>query len=251
MRNAVSSGLRQAAGIRTLLALLAAAGVVLLNCADPVLRMYRENTSFYQGLHTELIIHSLRSDTLSAFLPILAVLPFAGCYVDDVKSKFARFLLIRGSFRRYLLSRVLVCFLTGGLVVFLGAALAWCGAAVLIAPLERKMEGRNADDMDTLLQLWFLVFLNGGLWAVVGMAMSTLMESKYIAYAAPFVAYYLLVILYERYFSDCFLIYPREWIDPSNLWPFGLWGPAVLMIELTLAFALIFVFRARRRLREL
>ena len=93
--------------------------------------------------------------------------------------------------------------------------------------------------------------MNGGFWAVVGITMSTLMESKYIAYASPFVIYYLLVILYERYFPDCFLIYPREWINPSNLWPFGYWGPAILMIELTLVFASIFIYRAGRRLRQL
>ena len=80
--------------------------------------------------------------------------------------------------------------------------------------------------------------------------MSTLMESKYISYATPFVFYYLLVILYERYFSDLFIIYPKTWTDPTA-WPFGCWDAAIFLLEMTLIFAFLFAFRAGRRLQQL
>ena len=249
LKNAVLSGLRQVAGLRLALGILAMAALVFVASVDPLVRQFREMSVLPYGYHTEFVLTALRSDTVAAFVPILAVLPFAGSFVDDVKSKFARFFLIRSSFPTYLVSRILVCFITGGFVAAAGALLSWGGAALLFAPME-GMEAYS-DVSGDLWQTVGLLFLAGGLWAVAGMAMSTLMESKYIAYASPFVLYYLLVILYERYFPNAYLIYPREWMNPSGLWPFGGWGPGILMAELTLVFALIFVFRAGRRLMEL
>ena len=115
---------------------------------------------------------------------------------------------------------------------------------------EREIEGMEPAVIDGLIEICFLLFVNGGFWSVVGMAMSTLMESKYISYATPFVLYYLLVILYERYFSDLFIIYPKTWTDPAA-WPFGCWGAAIFLLEMTLIFAILFAFRAGRRLQQL
>lgn len=250
MKNALISSLREASWVRLALGIFAMAAVIVFASADALIRVYREKQMLEYGYHMNLILTAIQSDTVAPFLPILAVLPFSAGYIDDVKSKFARFFLIRTSYRAYLLSRCMVCFLLGGLVPVLGVLLCWGGGSLVFLPMEYlPKEPSEAPAM--LLKSCGLLFLCGGMWAVAGMAMSTLMESKYIAYASPFVIYYLLVILYERYLPGCFLIYPREWIAPSNLWPFGMWGPAVLLTELTLLFGLLFCFRAERRLRQL
>ena len=85
---------------------------------------------------------------------------------------------------------------------------------------------------------------------MVGMALSTVMESKYIAYISPFIVYYLLVILYERYFPDAWLLYPRNWLDPE-IWPYGVGSAVVFLLELTFFSGLLFYFRGRRRLESL
>lgn len=250
MKNALSSSLREASWVRVLVGVFAMAAVIVFASADSLIKVYRERQMLEYDYHTNLILTAIQSDTVAPFLPILAVLPFSAAYIDDVKSKFARFFLIRTSYRAYLLSRCLVCFLLGGLIPLLGVLLCWGGGSLVFLPMEYAPKSPS-DAPAMLMKSCSLLFLSGGMWAVAGMAMSTLMESKYIAYASPFVLYYLLVILYERYLPKCFLIYPREWIAPSNLWPFGAWGPAVLMLELTLIFCLLFYFRAERRLRQL
>ena len=95
-----------------------------------------------------------------------------------------------------------------------------------------------------------LMFCNGGLWAVIGITISSLMESKYVAYASPFVIYYLLVILCERYIPEAYLLYPPNWTNPG-VWPYGAWGAAIILLELSLVFCILFIIRAGRRLREL
>lgn len=249
MKNAISSGFRQAANIWMFLVPLLTAGVMILNFMNPLIRAYREN-SIIEGLHVNLLMQSFQSDALISFLPILAALPFGGCFVDDLKSKFARFFLIRSSYRTYIISRIIVGFLSGGLAILSGALIAWGATAAVLIPMEREIGWLEPASIDGLVEICFLLFLNGGFWSVVGMAMSTLMESKYISYATPFVLYYLLVILYERYFSEVFLIYPKTWTDPLR-WPFGCWGAAIFLLEMTLIFAILFAFRAGRRLQQL
>lgn len=250
MKNAISSGFRQACNIWLLLVPVLTAGVILLNFIDPVIRTYRENGVFAEGFFLKLLIQGFQSEALSSFLPIFAVIPFGGCFVDDLKSKFARFFLIRSRYRAYIVSRILVCFLSGGLAILSGALIAWGTTAAVLIPMEREIEGLELARISGLAEICFLLFLNGGFWSIVGMAMSTIMESKYISYATPFVFYYLLVILHERYFADLFFIYPKTWTAPAA-WPFGCWGAAIFLLEMTLIFAILFVFRAGRRLQQL
>lgn len=77
-----------------------------------------------------------------------------------------------------------------------------------------------------------------GIFIAYGFAALT--DSKYMAYASPFVLFYLLIILYERYFDKLFVLYPREWLNPSPRWVFGKIGVAVLLTEFSLLMALAF-----------
>lgn len=250
MKNALSSGFRQATGAWMFFVPVLTAAIIMMNFVDPVIRTYRETGFFAEGFHIQILTEGFQSDALISFLPILAALPFGGCFVDDLKSKFARFFLIRSSYRTYIISRIIVGFLAGGLAILSGALIAWGTTAAVLIPIERVIEGMEPAAIDGLIEICFLLFLNGGFWSVVGMAMSTLMESKYISYATPFVFYYLLVILYERYFSDVFIIYPKTWTDPTA-WPYGCLGAVIFLLEITLIFAILFAFRAGRRLQQL
>lgn len=250
MKIGIVSGFRQVSRLWMIVVPFALMVLIMTSFADPLIRTYWEHSYIPKGFYIELLVQGLRSNTVSSFLPILAALPFGGCFVDDLKSKFARFFLIRSSYRTYIMSRIIVGFLAGGLAILSGALIAWGTSAAILIPIEQEIEGMEPAAIDGLIEICFLLFVNGGFWSVVGMAMSTLMESKYISYATPFVFYYLLVILYERYFSDLFIIYPKTWTDPTA-WPFGCWDAAIFLLEMTLIFALLFAFRARRRLQQL
>lgn len=45
-----------------------------------------------------------------------------------------------------------------------------------------------------------------------------------------------------------FVLYPREWLNPSSRWMFGRVGVAVLLIEFSVLMALAFAYAAKRRL---
>lgn len=223
--------------------------LLFLSSVDSLLQLFPCLSLLSNGYHSEFVSNALSSDTVASFVPILAVLPFAACYIDDIKSKFARFYLVRSSYATYLASRVLVCFISGGLVIVTGVLLAWGISSLLFLPIEKASEVPSEYNI-LLLKSCVLLFLNGGLWATLGIAMSTIMESKYISYSSPFILYYLLVILYERYFPDAWLLYPKNWLNPE-IWPYGVGSAVVFLLELTFFSGLLFYFRGRRRLESL
>ena len=91
-------------------------------------------------------------------------------------------------------------------------------------------------------------FLFGAFWSLVGLAFATGTDSKYMAYGSPFIIYYVLIILAERYFKNFALLNPKQWISPTEVWPGGSWGLALLMLELIVLVGLVFSFLCKRRL---
>lgn len=222
--------------------------LIFCSFVQPVLQSIQSG-KLLQYYHDELISKALTSDIWTSFTPVLAGIPFASGYLEDVKSKFSRFILVRGSYSNYLLGHAFACWLSGSSALLLGAVCAYVLTTLVFMPLELLTE--NPPELGYKLATQFLLLtLNSGLWAVVGMTMSTIMESKYIAYASPFIVYYLLVILYERYFPDAWLLYPKNWLDPE-VWPYGVGSAALFLLELTFLCGLVFYTRGKRRLEQL
>lgn len=249
MINAIQSAWREVKKTHFLFAVLFVSALICISSLETLLRLFPVTTLLEYDYHTNLIMQALHSDEMNSFIPIASGLPFAANYIEDIRSKFARYILIRSSFSSYITSRVVVCFFCGGLVVLTGILTTWGLAALLFGPVENKVTIVSTIRKE-FFQTSIILCLVGGFWSVVGMAMSTFMESKYIAYSSPFVIYYLLIILCERYFSNIFIIYPKAWAEPS-VWPYGWGGEVFFLMELTLLFVIVFAFRAERRLQQL
>ena len=56
---------------------------------DTLVQLYREPKLQLSGFHITFLLNALTSDTMAPFVAIVAILPFSGNYVDEVKSKFA------------------------------------------------------------------------------------------------------------------------------------------------------------------
>lgn len=249
MNKSIWSEMKQCINVRTALGVFSIGLLVFLSSTETLLRLFPVTSLQPNDYHTIFVQNALCSDTMAPFIPILSVLPFGANYISDIKSKFARFSLIRTNYSTYLINRIFISFLSGGLVIVTGILLAWGASALLFLPIEKVAETPSEATL-LLLETSGLLFLNSGLWSVLGMTMSTVMESKYIAYASPFIVYYLLVILYERYFPDTWLLSPKNWLDPE-IWPYGLGSATLFFLELTFLCGLVFYIRGRRRLENL
>lgn len=246
--NELRSAFCQASKRNAVLSIVFIVVLVFLASLDFLVDQFRRMSLLPSHYHNKFILNSIRSDTIAPFIPILSTLPFSSIYIDDIKSQFIRVRLIRSNYKSYLCGRIFTCFVLGGGVLVAGIIIAWSLSILLLLPMERLSE-ESFDALSELNGVLFLLFLNGGLWSVMGMAMSSIMESKYIAHISPFVFYYLLVIISERYFFDIYLLYPRNWIS-TEAWPYGYWGISFFLIEITLILSLLFIYKARKKILE-
>ena len=232
---------------------IAVAVVMFAASTSAIVEVFRSENELFAGYHVQFTINAAVSDAMQFCIPIICTLPFTASYVDDLKSNFVRYYLCRSSRRGYIAAKITGCAVSGGTVLLCGIMLAYIAAALLFIPIEEPpAEGASRFMMlPQLLSQCIFVFLSGALWALVGMLLSTAMESKYIAYASPFVIYYILIILHERYLDRIFVLYPKEWIVPASNWVLGKWGAAILVTELIALAAALFSARADRRLRQL
>ena len=254
MKRAICAGLRQAIFSRGFI--ISAAGtalILLLSSVQGILSAFRSAELLSPGFHSDLIMGALSSEAMALALPILAALPYTASFVDDVKSGFIKEYLPRTTVPRYIAGKAVGCAVSGGLALALGILAAYGFAALMFLPMEAYPKAGESvpNYFGNLLQTALMFFASGAFWSLTGMTFAALTDSKYMAYASPFVLFYLLIILYERYFDKLFVLYPREWLNPSSRWVFGKIGVAVLLIEFSLLMALAFAYAAKRRLERI
>ena len=139
---------------------------------------------------------------LILFVPVLAALPFADSYALDRVSGYLRAVLMRASYRRYLLTKLGTNLLAGGLVLVLPLILFFLVSHFLFAadlPSIQEARMRPTGPASSLywdhptLFIGFLIgvaFAFGAVYATLGMAISFWATNRYVVLATPFVLYH-------------------------------------------------------------
>lgn len=254
MTKAISGAIRQAvSGKGMYIGILSATVVLLLSTVQDVLLAFRSEELLQNGFHHTCVMNALASDAMTLTLPIIAALPFTSSFIDDIKSGFVKEYLPRTTKSGYLLGKIFGSLVSGGLSVSLGVLLGYLVAALVFSPMEAALEPGAAARpyFEELMGKALLFFCSGAFWSLVGLTLATLTNSKYMAYASPFVLYYVLIILYERYFDTLYVLYPKEWTNPSAFWMWGNAGVVLLLLELSIISGLLFFHAAKRRLEQI
>jgi hypothetical protein len=170
---------------------------------------------------------ALISDLFVLTVPILCTLAYAASFVEEKKSRYIHFYLPRAGRKSYLFSKISATALSGGAAVFLGAHI----LLLIYAASFRDSSGSGGEyalTYGTLLMHMTLLFINGCLWALIGGIAAAATKNKYMAYACPFIFFYVLTSFQKRYYGDLLLLSPHEWIYPKNIaWAAAY--PAVLL----------------------
>jgi hypothetical protein len=251
VNSAISSDIRRAlsgAGF-----LIATAGMVLavvLAGLQSIFASTQGGVALPNGFHAQLVLTALTSDWVTLALPVLCALPYSTSFVDDIKSGYIKQYLHRTSVGQYIKGKLIACGLSGGLVLFAGVVLAYGLSALVFTPMEFAPGPGEATQpyFAELLMQAAVLFFSGAFWSLAGFTFAALTMNKFMAYASPFILYYLLIILHERYFEDLYVLYPKEWLSPSTTWVMGSWGVILLLLELMALAGLTFAVAARRRL---
>lgn len=224
--------------------------VIVLSSLESIIGMARNPNPLQNGYHAQLVTDALSADWVTMALPILCALPFTTAFVDDIKSGFIKQFLPRSGVKPYIKGKLIACGLSGGLVLILGIMLAYGLSVLVFTPMELALgpEETAPPYFAQVLMKAALLFFSGAFWSLTGFTFAALTQNRYMAYASPFIIYYVLIILNERYFSDLYVLYPKEWLFPSDVWVMGGFGVILLLAELSAIVCLGVTIVARRRL---
>lgn len=136
---------------------------------------------------------------LALLFPIVASLPFAGSYLEDMKSGFANYLHLRIKPKWYRVIRLFVNGLAGGFALFVGPFVGFIIVAIAkpiygIPMLKEEIEtvqylqesGINSPWL-MIVMILIMLFICGFIFATMSLGISTLIHNIYLSLLAPFV----------------------------------------------------------------
>ncbi|MEG0630814.1 MAG: hypothetical protein RSC60_06670 [Christensenellaceae bacterium] len=197
------------------------------------------------GFSIQILLSSLSSDVVLMTMPILCAMPYTAAFLDEYKCGYLKEYLPRTTKKAYVQSKVLATAISGGLVLFVGIIITYVVFALIFTPIEvvpqipkemvnmpQTLDVSSQITFTTFISKAFVFFLCGMLWSLVGAFFASFTLNKYMAYASPFIIYYVLIILCERYFTEIYMLNPKEWIVQANFWAGGVFGVMLFLAEL-------------------
>ena len=234
--------------------LLAAAGMGLCLCIGAFQSLWglfqMEWPEALFGYHEELFLRCLEGELVLFAVPILAAMPYTAAFVEDVKSGYLKPFLTRTTVNRYIWGKSLGAAVSGGLALVTGMCLSLLIFWLVCAPVEVYGEWAVPSQLPEIGLRLILFFLSGAFWATVGLLFSGLTQNVYLAYASPFIFYYVLIILQERYFRSAFMLNPQNYLTMQGAWPLQGRSAALTLLSLVILFQLLFFLTAQNELRD-
>ncbi len=193
---------------------------------------------------------ALESKVVLFLIPIAGVLPVGAVFVRECSSGFLKLYMTRTSRMDYVKRKTVQIYGGGFLPFFIAGVGMVVLAFLLIYPLEiqgdmdwEKLRGVG----EKLLRISMMGGILGELSGIFGAAF----KNYYMAYGLPFVWYYMLVILKERYLPELYTMYPAEWILGKEYWGSDGSGVWVFLGALSMVGMLLHGLVLWRRVREI
>ena len=193
--------------------LLAAAGWI---SAGDILG-YLAGVAYIEGgiRFLEAAYQALCSEPFALLVPVACTLAMSAAYVEDLQSGTLQYILLRTTKSRYRWSKVVNCAIFGGMAVAAAILilLVACFARCLFTSAEAaQWKTVGAAYFLSFLRRILILWLNGSFYALLGGLIATFVNNRYMAYAAPFIFYYVISTLMDAYLSNLRLINPKEWL---------------------------------------
>lgn len=211
---------------------------------------YQMEVPLAAGSFVKLYQTALNTQMVLFLIPIASVLTVGAVYVRESSSGFLRVYITRISRMEYIRKKTLQIY-AGGFLPFLFAGLMGLLLCFLaVYPLELQGEV-PWESIWEVLRLLLRICLMGGILAEISGIFAAVSRSYYMAYGLPFVCYYMLIILKERYFTEMYAMYPAEWMKCEHDWGMNSIGIWVFLAAFSLAVMLLHGLLLYNRLQEI
>lgn len=165
------------------------------------------------------VCQSLYSESLDAVVPIACTLAISASYLEDTQSGTLYYVMLRTTKKRYRYSKIFTCAIFGMLTVC-AAVLIFSLIFIVILPMNKTELGyfkqQGFDYYFPILQRILNLALNGAFYSVLGGVIASFVNNRYMAYAAPFIFYYVISTLTGAYLPKLYFLNPAEWISAQR-----------------------------------
>lgn len=202
------------------------------------------------GCFLQNYITALSSRGILFLIPVIAALPAGAFYVRESAGGFLRFYIARINRMDYIKRKVLLVY-AGGFLPFFGAGVfLFLFCFFVFYPMELRGVIEKERIWEALFLLLRICFV-GGIMAETAGIFAAVFRNYYMAYGLPFVCYYLLIIIKDRYLPGFYAMDPGEWIDPKRYWGADGMGIWIFFLVFSAAACLLHGLLLYYRLREI
>lgn len=192
----------------------------------------------------------LEAQVLLFLIPIAAVLSPGASYVRESSSGFLKLYMTRTNRMDYVKRKTFCVYAGGFLPFFLAGILGLSLSFLFLYPLELKGDF-SWEGICLVLKILLRISFMGGIFAQLSGIFAVVFQNYYMAYGLPFVIYYMMIILKERYFPKLYALYPGEWMVCKENWGEKSGGIWVFFLVFSLAVLLIHSLLLYWRLKEI
>lgn len=244
--------IKRAFRIRWFIVCAGAMSVPLLSVFDEMVDVIRNNQQVVGGWTAELLEDMLCGDAMMLVLPVICALPFSASFTDEFNHGVIRFELIRGGKKMFAHSKLWTSICVGGCMAAFAVCFLTMVVSIIFLPLEQgENQNENILSAMMLFEIVCRFFCLGAFESIVGLTVSSKLANRYMAWLSPFMTTYLLIIICERYFTSCRILYPMEWLNPSSNWPLQGWSVCLWLIFLIALLSWMFLKTVKIKLKGL
>lgn len=193
---------------------------------------------------------ALKEQMMLFLIPIAAVLSPGASYVRESSSGFLKFYMTRTNRIDYVKKKTVWIYGGGFLPFFLAGTLGFFLCFLFLYPLELK-GSISLEETGEVLEILLRISFTGGILAELSGIFAAAFRNYYMAYGLPFVIYYMMIILKERYLPKLYALYPGEWIVCKENWGTKSDGIWVFFLAFSLVVMLIHSLILYWRLKEI
>ncbi len=191
-----------------------------------------------------------RSELFLMFLPIGCVLGATTSFLEEIQTRVIWYRLVRVSKSQYYCSKIIMAILSGSVIASLAGVGLIISCLFIFMPTVSEwilLKDYWSIELWLLIKSFMLVIIGGVFWSLLGAVSSIVAKSKYMAYAMPFILYYVWTTLVESYMPKVYILNLKEWLSLRRI-DFGV--SVTMFVALSILMSFIYYRLMERSVRN-
>lgn len=215
--------------------------IIVINLQSKnIYRLTEEKQRLASGFWLQLLCLTLQDERIILFFAVISGTVYASTLREDAENRFYYPCFCRESRIDYIKGKIAVNFCAVNLTLLIACLVCVVKQYLFLSPEETLMtETKILDSLRQIIASGINYSLFNCFWGSFAMLVSYTLKSMYLAYLAPFIGFYFLVIANKQFFRRLIILNPYLWIQNPKEWYAGKYGQWLLLFMLCAAVNLV------------